>query len=185
MTMSSIVKFRWINLVGGMCFSTYGFIIGALPVGFLNSFIVCVNIYYLINIYSKKNIFELLEIKPGSDYLIRFLAFHDKEIQQYCPGFSYRPEMNTLSYFVLRNMNVAGIFLARREGNTLTVGLDFVIPEYRDFKNGRYIYKKLSPRLKQAGINKIRAAETNTYNEAYFKKIGFQKDEAGFYAMEI
>ncbi|MEZ5149235.1 MAG: hypothetical protein R2759_19740 [Bacteroidales bacterium] len=30
MTMSSIVKFRWINLVGAGTFATYGFLIGAI-----------------------------------------------------------------------------------------------------------------------------------------------------------
>ena len=37
--MSSIVKLRWFNLVGATMFSTYGFIIGSLPVGFLNLFL--------------------------------------------------------------------------------------------------------------------------------------------------
>ena len=50
MTMNSIVKFRWINLCGAITFSTYGFLIGALPVGFLNGFIVSVDIYYLFKI---------------------------------------------------------------------------------------------------------------------------------------
>ncbi len=185
MTLSSILKFRIINLIGGICFSTYGFMLGALPVGFLNGFIVCVNIYYLWTIYRKKEIFETLEIKPGSEYLLRFVAFHNAEIQSICPGFAYNPDMNSMSFFILRNMQVAGLFLARREENTLTVGLDFVIPEYRDFKNGKFIYRKLGPELKASGITKIQARETNENNEAYFKKIGFKKDASGFYYMEL
>lgn len=80
MTMNSIVKFRWINLAGAITFSTYGFLIGALPVGFLNGFIVCVDIYYLTVIYTKKEIFEILEVRAENKYLIRFLEFHNKEI---------------------------------------------------------------------------------------------------------
>ncbi len=48
MTMNSIVKFRWINLAGAITFSAYGFLIGALPVGFLNGFIVCVDIFFIL-----------------------------------------------------------------------------------------------------------------------------------------
>ena len=48
MMMNSIVKFRWINLFGALLFSTYGFLIGAIPVGILNGIIVLVDIYYLI-----------------------------------------------------------------------------------------------------------------------------------------
>ena len=47
LTMSSIVKLRWFNLTGAMMFSSYGFIIGALPVGFLNLFIVVINVVHL------------------------------------------------------------------------------------------------------------------------------------------
>ena len=42
--MSSIVKLRWFNLTGATMFSAYGFVIGAWPVGFLNLFIVAINI---------------------------------------------------------------------------------------------------------------------------------------------
>ncbi|HPG32490.1 MAG TPA: hypothetical protein PLM34_01460, partial [Lentimicrobium sp.] len=63
MTMNSILKFRWINLAGAVTFSMYGFLIGAWPVGFLNGFIAVVDIYYLYQIYSKKEVFEILEVR--------------------------------------------------------------------------------------------------------------------------
>ncbi len=148
MTMNSILKFRWINLAGALTFSTYGVLIGAWPVGFLNAFIAMIDIYYLNSIYSKKEVFEILEVRADNRYLVRFLQFHDKDIQHFFPGFSYQPELNTVSFFVLRNMAVAGVFLAhRKEDHCLSVGLDFVLPEYRDFKNGEYIYLRLRQRF--------------------------------------
>ena len=125
MAMSSIVKFRIINLVGASMFSTYGFLIGSLPVGILNAFIVAVDIYYLVGIYSRKEVFEILEVRPENRYLIRFLEFHNHEIQKFFPGFTYKPEINTVSFIILRNMAVAGVFLAHRyNGSMLKVGLD-------------------------------------------------------------
>ena len=76
MTMSSIVKFRWINLVGASAFAIYGLLIGAIPVALLNGFIVAVDIYYLSKIYSKKDIFETIEIRGDNRYLIQFLEFY-------------------------------------------------------------------------------------------------------------
>ena len=115
MTMSSIVKFRWINLVGASIFSAYGFIFGAYPVGVLNGFIVVVDLFYLKKIYFKKDFFDTIEIRKDNKYLLKFLDFHHKEIQKCFPGFTYKPEMNTLGFFVLRNTAVAGIFLAHEE----------------------------------------------------------------------
>ncbi|MEL7596968.1 MAG: lactate dehydrogenase [Clostridiaceae bacterium] len=55
--MNSILKLRWINLVGSGIFSLYGFLIGALPVGFMNLGIVLINIYHLVKIYHSKEYF--------------------------------------------------------------------------------------------------------------------------------
>lgn len=61
MMISSIVKFRWVNLIGALIFSVYGFTFGAYPVGILNGFIVLVDLYYLSKIYSKKNCLKHLK----------------------------------------------------------------------------------------------------------------------------
>jgi len=180
MTMSSILKFRWINLAGALTFSIYGFLIGALPVGFLNGFIVLVDIYYLYSIYSKKEVFEILEVRADNRYLIRFLQFHEKDIQHFFPGFGYKPEMNTVSFFVLRNMAVAGVFLAHcKQDHCLSVGLDFVLPEYRDFKNGRYIYLHLRKRFIDQGFTKVITEGKSEKYAQYLTKLGFEKNAEG------
>jgi hypothetical protein len=180
MTMSSILKFRWINLAGAITFSTYGFLIGAWPVGFLNAFIVLVDLYYLNSIYSKKEVFEILELRPENRYLIRFLQFHEKDIEKFFPGFTYKPELNTVSFFVLRNMAVAGVFLAhRKEDHCLSVGLDFVLPEYRDFKNGKFIYLRLRNRFINEGFTKVVAEGKSEKYSQYLAKLGFHKNADG------
>ena len=182
LAMTSIVKFRWVNLIGATTFSIYGFMIGALPVGFLNGFITLIDIYFLYTIYSKKEIFETLEIRADNKYLLRFLEFHNKEIQKFFPGFSYEPEMNTVSFFVLRNMAVAGLFLAHREdGNVLKVGLDYVIPEYRDFKNGRYIYLRLRRKFIDDGFDKVISSGQSEKYSRYLKNIGFTETCKGMF----
>ena len=186
MTINSIVKFRWVNLVGALTFSTYGFLIGALPVAFLNGFIVSVDLFYLYRIYSKKELFDTLEIRGDNKYLLKFLSFHDKEIQKFFPGFSYKAEMNTISFFVLRNMAVAGIFLAHKEGNDiLKVGLDYVIPEYRDHKNGKFIYHRLRQSFLDKGFKKVITNANNTKHIKYLKKIGFTENKNGIFEKRL
>jgi hypothetical protein len=186
MTMNSIVKFRWINITGAVLFSIYGFTIHAIPVGILNGFIVMVDIYYLSIIYSKKELFEILEINAESEYLVRFLKYHDSRIQKILPGFSYHPDKNTISFFILRNMSVAGLYLAHREnGNVLKVGLDYVLPEYKDFKNGKYVYFKLKNYFIEAGYSSVVAETKNIKYIRYLKKFGFRQDISGLYKKEL
>ena len=174
MTMSSIVKFRWINLVGASIFSAYGFIFGAYPVGVLNGFIVVVDLFYLKKIYFKKDFFDTIEIRKDNKYLLKFLDFHHKEIQKYFPGFTYKPEMNTLGFFVLRNTAVAGIFLAHEEDkNKLKVGLDYAIPEYRDYKSGKFVYESVLKSLKEKGITEIIAEDKSPKHTKYLLRCGF------------
>jgi hypothetical protein len=186
MMMNSIVKFRWINMVGALLFSIYGFVINAYPVGVLNGIILSVDIYFLIIIYTKKEIFEILEINAESEYLKRFVQFHNESIQKICPGFSYNPDLNTVSFFILRNMSVAGLYLAHREKeNVLMVGLDYVIPEYKDFKNGKYVYFNLRKKFINDGYTKIIAEGNNMSYINYLKKFGFKKDENGLFSKDL
>ncbi len=174
MTMSSIVKFRWINLTGALMFSIYGFLIGAWPVGILNGFIVLTDAYYLFQIYSKKDVFEILEVRPDNRYLIRFLDFHQKDIHSFFPDFSYKPNENTVSYLILRNMAIAGVFIAQRnENRALEVELDYVLPEYRDFKNGRFVYYWLSKKFSESSYTRVWAKACNKSHRKYLKRLGF------------
>lgn len=50
LTMTSIVKLRWVNLFGASLFTVYAFIIGAIPVALVNGFISVVYIYFLVKI---------------------------------------------------------------------------------------------------------------------------------------
>lgn len=186
MTMNSIVKFRWINLIGAGGFAIYGLLIGALPVLFLNGFIFFVDVYYLRRIYTKKQLFDILEVRGDNKYLLKFLDFHKDEIQKFFPGFEYKPEKNTLSFFVMRNMIVSGLFLAHRtEENVLNVGLDYVIPEYRDYKNGKYVYHRLKDRFKKDGYQKIIARSCTTKHQNYLRKLGFQEREKCIFLKEL
>lgn len=186
MMMSSVVKFRWINLVGALLFSVYGFLIGAVPVGILNGIIVIVNVYYLTKIYSKKELFEVLEIDAESEYLIRFLNFNNSRIRKICPEFSYHPTKNIVSFFILRNMSVTGLFIASREnGDILNVLLDYVLPEYKDFKNGKFVYNNLRQRFIDLGFKTVVAEGNNPQYVKYLKKLGFTEDKDGFYLMVL
>lgn len=46
--MKSITKLRFVNLIGAVLFVVYGIAIQAVPVILANLFVVCVNVYYLL-----------------------------------------------------------------------------------------------------------------------------------------
>lgn len=175
MLMSSLLRLRIVNLVGSGLFSAYGFLIGSLPVGLLNLFVVFANIYHLYRLFSKSENFTTLEIRRDNRYLVKFLDFYKKDISRFFPNFEYKDEMNTYTYMILRNMAVAGVFLARNYGNNrLYVGLDYVIPSYRDFKLGKYIYTEKINFFKSEGYTCLCTIPKTEQHEKYLKRMGFE-----------
>jgi hypothetical protein len=179
--MSSIVKLRWINLAGSAVFSFYGFSIGALPVGIMNLVIVAINIYYLIKMYSAKDYFKILPVEENSQYTEYFLKFYDAEIKKYFSKNDFKITDYNVGFYILRNMVPAGIFLAsRQDEKTLLVALDFVIPEYRDFKIGKYLFDSKKELFLESGYSRLVSFSHNDKHAEYLLKMGFvKKTESG------
>ena len=173
---SSLIKLRWINLIGVIVFITYGFIINSKPVLLTNLIIAIVNIYYLLKIYSSKEYFQLLEINTGDTYLKNYLEFYKEDIKKYFPYFNFNLDDDFISIYILRNMVTAGVFIGRRiDDETLLIELDFATHEYRDFKIGKFIYDINKDYLKNLGIKNIVSKSSNLKYEKYLEKMGFQE----------
>lgn len=179
--MVSIVKLRWLNLFGSTVFSFYGFAIGAYPVGVLNLFIALVNIYYLKGIYSRKEAFKIISIQSDSPYLKYFLNFYGNEIEKFFPGSKKLIERilthgeGRVNLIILRNAAVAGICTGQQKGQELWVDLDFVIPEYRDLKPGRFLYEDNKQFFLNQGVTYIVASALSAKHLAYLRQMGFSR----------
>jgi len=176
LTMSSIKKLRWYNLVGAAVFSFYGFAIGALPVGLLNLFISLADIYYLFKMYSYQESFKSIQVTGNDSYLNYFIGFYQREISEFFPNFnsSILTEKEVFALLLLRNEAVAGVFIGIKENKTLIIQLDFVTAVYRDLKPGNFIYKKNIDQIKEQGINHITCKTDNKFHQKYLLKMRFE-----------
>lgn len=175
---SSFVRLRIFSLAGNILFVIYGLAIHAYPIAGVNLLIAVVNIYFLNKVFGSKDIFKVLEVRTENRYLVSFLCFYKKEIEHYFPGFNYKPGPDTISFFVLRNMNVAGVFVGeKKENGELSVTLDFVIPQYRDHKLGTYLYSKNLCYFNTLGFSRITSPMHSRSFNKYLKKMGFKESE--------
>jgi hypothetical protein len=177
--MSSILKLRIINLIGALCFTAYGLLIGAYPVAAVNFVITLINIYYLYQIFATKEYFTLLEVQHDSKYLQSFLRFYATEIKKFLPAFTYTPSDQLLLLFILRDMVPAGLFIAEpRPDGSLWIHLDFVIPGYRDFKIGQFLYGEKADFLRQKGFHRVYSVSGSKPHANYLRRMGFTPDSA-------
>lgn len=188
--MRSILRLRIINLIGAALFTIYGLLIGAYPVAAVNFVIVIIDLYYLYGIVTAEEYFRLLEVQPESDYLHYFLDFHAADIQEFLPGFAFDPADAQIIFFVLRDLVPAGLFIAeRRSAGTISVDLDFVIPGYRDFKVGRYLYSRQRDFFLERGIRTIYTRSGNETHARYLERMGFEpcteEEEEQLYCLHL
>jgi GNAT superfamily N-acetyltransferase len=178
LTMSSLIRLRIINLAGAVAFSVYGLLIGAYPVAAVNLFIVLVNIFYLSRMLRTREFLRILEIDPRSEYLRAFLDFHAEDIRRFLPEFSYQPGDRQLAFFILRDMVPAGLFIGEvRDDGGLRVRLDFVIPGYRDFKIGRFLFSEQAEFFRSKGIREIISPSGIPKHVTYLRRMGFAPSE--------
>ncbi|HET6231576.1 MAG TPA: hypothetical protein VFE05_16000 [Longimicrobiaceae bacterium] len=188
--MSRILRLRVINLVGSATFAVYGLLIHAYPVAAMNTFIVFINVYYLAKMMRSREYFRLLKVEPTSEYVGYFLRFYEQEVRLYLPGFSFAPAADQLTLLILRDLVPAGLFIAEPAGQgTLRVLVDFVIPQYRDFKTGNYLYREQAEFFRARGVRDFVTSPGNPVHAQYLRKIGFSpidpSDPASDYRFDL
>jgi len=176
LTRASILQLRIIGLAGSACFLVYGILIQAYPIAVVNVAIVGVHLYFLRQLLSKKTeFFASLELSQGSAYLKHFLEFHQSDIHRHQPKFSYEPRDDQIRAFILRGSVPAGVFIGRAcADGSVEVELDYVVPEYRDFKVANYLYSDRSGVFDQKGRRRIWTELGSAENITYFERLGFR-----------
>ncbi len=173
--MSSIKKLRWINLVGAMIFAFYGFMISSIPTGFMNVGIAVIDIVFLVMMYKQKDYFRVLPITGDTEYLQQFFKFYRNDIEQYQALDEESLYNAPVKFYVLRNMTPASVFVADKfDEKTLEIKLDYAIPQYRDFKIGKYVYDKQQGYFSNLGYSKFIVFSDKKDHIKYIKKMGFE-----------
>jgi hypothetical protein len=177
MLFNSILKLRWFSFLGSLLFTIYGSVIGAYPVVLVNGFIMFTNIWFIAKIYNKKENFRILEIESSNAFLQDYFKNNFKEIVKYFP--SFEQNKHDISLLILRNNNIAGLFLANIEDYKLIIKLDYVSKEYRDFKPGKFIYKENKAFFTNKGIQYCIAENPSKNHIDYLSKVGFVERTTG------
>ena len=171
--MKSLLRLRVINLFGALFFTIYGVLLSAYPVAVLNGIIVCIDLYYLFQMWRQKDFFTFLEVSPEGSYLNAFVQFYREDILEIIPTYTRTTGNDVLCFFILRNMMPAGLFIARMRDDEAQIHLDYVIPNYRDFKVGRFIFEENAAFFRERGIRRFVSEGGSPIHRKYLEKMEF------------
>ncbi len=187
LSLSSLVKLRIYNFIGSSIFSFYGFYIGALPVGIMNLLIALFNVYYLRFLLFKKERFSLVRANTDNQFLRHYLLYHFKDITKYFPDFNLNfAQQNSKVLLALRDAKVAGVFIVNNnEEGRAEIILDYVTPEYRDYKTGRFLLQKYREQFADINNNRLVCESNNKSHINYLKKMGFERVGEQEYVLQL
>ncbi len=175
LTRTSILHLRLIGMAGSATFLIYALLIEAYPIALVNVVIITVHLFFLRRLLSKKaEFFTSLELNKDSRYLQHFLDFHSTDINVHQPGFTFTPRDDQVRAFILRDTIPAGVFIGRTcSDDTIEVELDYVTPQYRDFKVADFLYSDRSELFADRGRRRIWTRPGSDVHIAYFTRLGF------------
>ncbi len=173
MAMRSIVRLRWINLIGAVCFTIYGALIEAYPVALLNLLIVGINVWFLVRSRRQNENFSVVTMSPDSPYVQEFLRFHAADIARFQPEFRHDASATTPVLVTLRDLVPAGMMIGHRHGETLEVALDYVAPQFRDFRVGDYLLNSRGDVFRTLGVSRLATSGGSPDHTRYLERMGF------------
>ncbi|MFC1235922.1 hypothetical protein [Vibrio sp. F74] len=186
LTMTSIIKLRVINFIGCVLFAMFAYFIDSYPTMFMNIGIAGINIYFLWKIRTTKEQFTLITESVGSEYFDYFVSSYKSEIELQVSTTELKGA--DTAFYMLRNNSIAGVLVGNisPEGE-LSVLLDYVTPEYRDFKLAHYYYVSNPNVIKERGVKVLKAYATTPEHKEYLLKVGFHivDENEGVYFKEL
>jgi hypothetical protein len=179
--MTRILRLRVIGLMGSATFLVYGLLIGSIPIIITNIVIVIINATFLWRATHVTEWFDLLEVHPESRYLEEFLRFYRENILVFQPGWNGEIAETDLTLLVLRDMRPAMAIVGTVRAGVMELRLDYAIPQFRDYRMGRFLYDSSAEFFIDKNINTIVASAGTKGYARYLKKMGFAEIAPGRY----
>lgn len=176
--LSRVLRFRWMNLIGSLIATVYNAILGIWPFFAMNFAIVIINAIWLWRIYRTRYddaTYQVVEVDPMDAYLLHLQTSNAEDIAKYAPEFNPRVGVGErrLAFIVVKGTETVGLVEVRDAG--LGVGevlLDWVLPRYRDFTPGEFVYRD-SGVFAKAGFRQLRRSAYLPPDAKYLTRIGF------------
>jgi hypothetical protein len=144
----------------------------------VNLFVACIDLWHIVNLKAKKDIFKLMPVNTDNPLLANFLAYHARGIWQFFPDFDLAGLREPRCIFILRNLLPVGLFIYTEESPEVRVHLDYVAEDYRDLKSARYLFNRPQNAETFGGFTHFSARGGSARHEQYLRRMGFDEDPA-------
>jgi len=187
-----VLRFRVLNFVASVVLAGYNAAIGVWPMVAVNAVIAVIDAYHLVRLLRDRDdeeVYEVVEVGPTEDYLRHILRRYAVDIERHNPGFVWDGAVpGSSAFLVLRDSETVGIVLISQhpdEPGTGYVELDYVMPRFRDFSIGKFVYRRGGLLTTQGFRRLVAPTERMVDARDYFPRVGFTPQPDGGLVLDV
>jgi hypothetical protein len=172
------LRFRIVNGIASAVLVAYNAVVGVWPMVGVNAVLVIIDVYFLWTLgRAKRTAKAFTSVRADAALRDWFDAQYGRDIALFHPG--YTPQTPCQAAVVFHDGRAIGLVAWRpEEGHAAELLVDYVIPSYRDFAPGSYVYSADGP-LRQAGVTTVVIQEPEAVVFDYLTKLGFTSNAPG------
>jgi len=168
---AKFLRFRILNSVASAVLVVYNGILGVWPMAAVNLALLVINLVFIARLLTSKQqakAFTWAEADPALQAW--FVARHGADIARFHPGLA--GELPTArAALVFHDDSAIGIVAVRGDG-TAQLLADYVIPAYRDYAPGAFVYSPAGP-LAHWGVTEITTTNPARGLVKYLRQMGY------------
>jgi hypothetical protein len=173
-----ILRLRLFNCLASVLLVIFNAAIAVWPMVGLNVALTVINGFYIVRLLRGRHdprTYEVVAVQPTEGFLRHLLHSFETDIRRFNPGFAPSEADETeFGFVILTGAETVGVVLARDAGGgSAQVDLDYVLPKYRDFCPGEFVYRRGGP-FTARGYRQVIAPPRMLSAEDYMRKVGFR-----------
>ncbi|HEY4570850.1 MAG TPA: hypothetical protein VIH10_15355 [Kribbella sp.] len=172
-----ILRLRLLNLVGCVILVGFNAVIGVWPMVGMNAVLAVINVVHLWRLLRHRHDateYQVLQVSESDAYLGYVLERHRTDISRFNPGFT--ADTSPYAFLVQHGDRTVGVVLAHDAGGgRAQIDLDYVLPKYRDFTPGEFVYRR-SDVFTDHGFRQVLAPPRMRDSAPYLTNLGFRRE---------
>ncbi len=175
-----VMRFRVLNAVASAVLLVYNAAIEVWPMVGMNAVLVGINLWVITGMVRRRHderAYDVVQVGVGEPYLEHVLRRHAADIAEHNRSPERVIDQAQHAFLVTSGDALVGVVMSRagRSADEQQVLLDYVLPPYRDFTPGEFVYRPGGP-FTAMGARRVVASPAMMRSEKYLGAIGFRAE---------
>ncbi|WP_203336826.1 hypothetical protein [Nocardioides limicola] len=172
-----VLRFRVLNLAGSVLLLAFNGLLQIWPMVALNALLAVINVWFTVKLLRTRHdtaTYQVVQVRTDDGLLEHLLRLRAEDIAEHQPDFDVGAlAERDYAFVVVAETQLVGVVLLDGDGDTAVVRLDYVLPAYRDFTPGEFVWRR-SSMLAEHGFRRVLTSPQMV--DDYYPHVGFRRE---------